>query len=94
MISDIEQTAIHYIEVAHQSIEDCLNRFSEVAYFHQLPSVIYKPKLSLDGNQWCALYGVNLQEGVAGFGDSPALAMSDFNKNWSAPLAPAPEPKP
>ncbi len=46
------------------------------------PSVIYRPTLSLDGNQWCMLYGENLHDGVAGFGDTPALAASDFDKNW------------
>jgi hypothetical protein len=40
----------------------------------------------IDGDKWCALYGENLQDGVAGFGDSPALAMADFNKNWSAKI--------
>lgn len=34
-----------------------------------LPGVMYRPALSVDGNQWCALYGSNLQDGVAGFGD-------------------------
>jgi hypothetical protein len=46
------------------------------------PCVVMKPKVSIDGNQWCALYGDNLQDGVAGFGDSPAKAMLDFDKNW------------
>lgn len=46
------------------------------------PSVIYKPRLFIDGDQWCALYGDNLQDGVAGFGDTPDKAMRDFNKNW------------
>jgi hypothetical protein len=46
------------------------------------PSTIYKPRLFIDGNQWCALYGDNLQDGVAGFGDSPAEAYSDFDTNW------------
>jgi hypothetical protein len=46
------------------------------------PSTVYKPNLTIDGNMWCALYGDNLQEGVAGFGKSPALAYEDFDKNW------------
>jgi hypothetical protein len=46
------------------------------------PSAVYRPAISVDGNQWCALYGDNLQAGVAGFGDSPALAMSNFDANW------------
>jgi hypothetical protein len=33
------------------------------------------------------LYGDNLQDGVGGFGDSPAEAMADFDKNWHAKLA-------
>lgn len=39
-----------------------------------------KPTITKDGNQWCCLYGANLQEGIAGFGDTPHLAMLDFNK--------------
>lgn len=35
-------------------------------------------KLSLDGNKWCALIGWDLQEGVAGFGDTPEEAIADL----------------
>lgn len=51
------------------------------------PSVAFKPRLSIDGDKWCALYGDNLQDGVAGFGDSPAEAMLDFDRNWNAKLS-------
>ncbi len=54
------------------------------------PSVLYRPALSIDGNQWCALYGSNLQDGVAGFGDTPAAAMQAFDSAWlndKTPLA-------
>lgn len=50
------------------------------------PSVLYRPTLSIDGNQWCALYGENLQDGVAGFGDSPQEAMHAFNQAWAKRL--------
>jgi hypothetical protein len=46
------------------------------------PAYMLMPYLSIDGDQWCALHGENLQDGVAGFGDSPAEAYDDFNKNW------------
>lgn len=46
------------------------------------PSTLYKPRVFPDGDMWCALYGINIQEGVAGFGESPALAMEDFDVNW------------
>lgn len=36
------------------------------------------PTFTKDGNQFCYLYGENLQEGIAGFGDTPYLAMNDF----------------
>ena len=39
-----------------------------------------KPKIMQDGDKWCCLYGDNLQEGVAGFGDTPNEAILDFNK--------------
>lgn len=51
------------------------------------PSAIYRPKLYLDGNQWCALYGENLAEGVSGFGDSPDAAMWAFDRAWNEKLS-------
>lgn len=32
-----------------------------------------------DGDHWCVLWGENLQDGVAGFGKTPYLAVLDFN---------------
>lgn len=62
----------------------CVAENYAAAAFEQMrPSVLYRPALSIDGNQWCALYGEDLQAGVAGFGDTPALAMQDFDKQWS-----------
>lgn len=51
------------------------------------PHVLLRPKLLLDGNSWCALYGDSLQEGVAGFGKSPEKACADFNANWYKGMA-------
>lgn len=48
----------------------------------QRPSVLFRPTIQPDGNQWCALYGKDLHDGVAGFGDTPEAAMRDFDKNW------------
>lgn len=50
------------------------------------PSVLFRPTLSLDGGQWCALYGADLQSGVAGFGNSPEDAMQDFDRQWFAKI--------
>jgi len=49
----------------------------------QAPFMLLKPKVFLDGNKWCAMYGSNLMEGVTGWGDSPDEAMIDFNKEWN-----------
>lgn len=52
---------------------------------YERPSVVFKPKLSRDGNMWCALFGENLQEGVAGFGETPGAAMWSFDQAWFHP---------
>jgi hypothetical protein len=70
----------HASRMASESIQQAVCEWGS-------PSTLFKPKLSVDGDQWCALYGDDLQSGVAGFGDSPALAMADFNRLWYSPLA-------
>lgn len=65
----------------------------EISREHVRPSSTMRPAISIDGNQWCALYGKNLQDGVAGFGDSPAAAMADCDRNWLAPIS-SPSPLP
>jgi hypothetical protein len=47
---------------------------------------ILKPRIFIDGDQWCVLYGQNIQDGVAGFGKSPILAIYDFNNAWRTEL--------
>ncbi len=54
----------------------------ETASTYALPHVLYRPRLSKDGNQYCALFGADLQTGVSGFGVTPAAAMADFDVNW------------
>lgn len=46
------------------------------------PSVLMRPRLMKDGNKWCALYGEDLQVGLAGFGATPEEAMQDFDRAW------------
>lgn len=54
----------------------------EIAAALTSPHVLMRPAVYPDGNMWCALYGENLQDGVCGFGETPAAAMADFDKNW------------
>ncbi len=72
---------------ASHAIAACRETIVNAAMEAQRPSTLFRPSLSIDGNMWCALYGENLQDGVAGFGTSPAHAMDDFDKNWHSPLA-------
>lgn len=65
----------------------------DITYAYTRPSAVYRPTLSIDGNQYCALYGADLQSGVAGFGDTPDAAMADFDKNWRTPLPNSPSAK-
>jgi len=71
---------------ADQHLMSVAQDFMVTADEQRRPSVIFRPALSIDGNQWCALYGDNLQDGVAGFGNSPSAAMHDFDRNWLAKL--------
>jgi len=48
------------------------------------PAVIWKVRVFPDENKWCALYGEDIQNGVAGFGDTPDAATRDFDRNWYA----------
>ena len=44
-----------------------------------LPSVLYRPRIFVDGTAWCCLYGENIQEGVCAFGNTPAEAVYNFD---------------
>lgn len=49
------------------------------------PCVIFRPRLSLNGSQWCAQYVSEdmAYDGPCGFGPSPAAAMLGFDKAWN-----------
>lgn len=67
-------------------IEDTLQRMEDIALNTLIESrdahKIFVPKVYLDGNMWCALYGENLQEGIAGFGDTPMKAIMAYDREW------------
>ena len=45
----------------------------------------FKPKIFLDGDQYCCLYGENIQEGIAAFGVNPMNAVYNFWMQLYAP---------
>jgi hypothetical protein len=48
----------------------------------QRPFVLLRPRMFPEGNQWCALYGDNIHDGVCAFGDTPAQAAIQFDIEW------------
>lgn len=76
----------HYAMQAAESIRATASEYER-------PSVLYRPKLAPDGNAWIALYGDDIQSGVAGCGDSPAEAMRAFDNAWYAKANVASQPR-
>ena len=73
--------------IAHEAF--CAGQaWQQAAAAQERPCVLWKPSLFIDGNQWCALLGENIQEGVVGFGDSPDAAMWAFDEAWREKLPP------
>lgn len=63
-------------------------REQDLSYELLRPFMLMKTHISRDGNKWCVLYGDNLQDGVAGFGDSPDEASRAFDKEWYQKVQP------
>lgn len=60
-----------------------VNDIEEAAALAKLnPSILLRPRIFADGDQWCALYGDNIQDGVAAFGETPAKAFIQFDIEW------------
>lgn len=70
------------IQGASWAIEAIKSEHLQNAHEHRRPAVLFRPALFQDGNQWCALYGENIQSGIAGFGDTPEKAMLNFDIQW------------
>ena len=83
---DVDRIVQTATDAASYAFDRIATRGIEAMAEHDRPSVLLRPSIQIDGNQWCALYGENLQDGVAGFGDSPAVAFLDFDTNWCTKL--------
>lgn len=73
--SNVLMNAInHYESLQHQAKLDYHLTKSQLVFI-----VAFNLKPYMDGNQWCILLGENIQEGVFGCGNSPFLAINNFN---------------
>lgn len=80
--SEIAHEAMIGFSYAAQAWQEAGSHFTGTAIEWRRPSVIFRPEISLDGNMYCASYGADLQAGCAGFGETMAAAMLDFDNNW------------
>lgn len=81
-ISETVREAVRTSFDISQQVPVVAQQFTIAAYEMQRPSVLFRPRIFIDGTDWCALYGDNLQDGVAGFGATPEAAMTNFDENW------------
>jgi hypothetical protein len=80
-VDEAIRSAIRDMNLSHY-VDQAMWAYKEAAAEQMRPCILLKPKLSIDGDKWCALYGENLQDGIAGFGKSPSDAMHDFDKQY------------
>jgi hypothetical protein len=71
----------HFEVLEHQDRQSLLVEQLEMNLF-----VLLKPKVFMDGNQYCVLHGEDLQSGIAGFGNTIRTAIYDFNKAFDREL--------
>ena len=71
-------------EIESRAAEEHLDRERRLSHELLRPFRMMHTTIGRDGNKWCVLYGENLHDGVAGFGDSPDTASRDFDRAWYA----------
>jgi hypothetical protein len=84
----IHDVAWQHFDISHTvtMIDHISAEISTVAAEMARPSVLFKPKLYIDGNMWCALLGDDLQSGIAAFATSPDEAMGNFDAAFKASI--------
>lgn len=85
--SALERIAHESFDIGHAKAM-LQEQIASVGYEMMRPSVLFRPTINLDGNCYCALYGEDLMSGCAGFGETMAEAMTDFDRNWHEQKAP------
>ena len=78
-----EQIATEVTGALHRMQMDFYGLMCDINQAKTAPHVIYPTIVTLDGNEYCCLYGSNLQEGIAGFGKTPKEACQAFDNEWN-----------
>ena len=74
--------AASYKSEASQREADAARLAQSTELERNRPFMLLRPRVFPDGNAWCALLGDNIQEGMCGFGDTPAKASVEFDLQW------------
>lgn len=74
MLGNVQDLINTQIDVAKTQLLEAQRKSSWAVILGLIP---YK-----DGDQWCVLYGDDLQSGICGFGASPSQAMLAFNDTF------------
>lgn len=72
--------------ICHNALMALLS-IQQAVFEYERPSVVFKPRLSQDGDSWLAVFGDNIATGVVGTGKSPAEAMYDFDQQWQKKIS-------
>ncbi|HKT52899.1 MAG TPA: hypothetical protein VJP88_00490, partial [Caulobacteraceae bacterium] len=75
----VDRAAREAFDFSHQKAL-ITEAFVSAAHEMERPSVLYRPTIAANGDQWMVLLGENMQVGVVGFGETPAKAMAAFDQ--------------
>lgn len=67
-------------EHLHELVRQNINIECDTLVKQNLWSTILQLPIKKDGDQYYVLFGENIQDGIVGFGDTPAKAMFAFDK--------------
>lgn len=70
--------SFYFDRIANSAMENA----AEIKDEQTRPCVLFKPVLTIDGNQYCASYGADPMQGVFAYGDTPNIAMRNFDEAW------------
>lgn len=72
----------HYLDFQQEAIMGRLIESQEMNLF-----VLLKPTVFIDGDQYCVLYGEDIQKGIVGFGSTIIEAIRNFNLEFYKPIS-------
>jgi len=66
----------------YEHSQSALYEYTSTQHACRQPHVLMRPTITQCGDQWCALYGVNDQEGIVAYGATPEKAAQAWDLVW------------